>query len=139
MLDIRLIRENPDYVRERLATRDEGLARQVDALLEIDAERRRLETELQRLSSERNRLSKEIGVLRSRKESSTDLESKVRTIGDQISKLGEQVSAAEEAQKELLFGIPNLPHASVPIGADARSNPVIRTRGEHPVFSFKPL
>jgi seryl-tRNA synthetase len=139
MLDIRLIRENPDHVRERLATRDGGLARQVDALLEIDSERRRLETELQRLSSERNRLSKEIGVLRSKKESSADLESKVRTIGDQISKLGEQVSAAEEAQKELLFGIPNLPHPSVPIGADARSNPVVRTWGELPAFNFKPL
>ena len=60
MLDIRLIREKPDYVRERLATRDTDLIRQVDAVLEIDAERRRLETEMQRLSGERNRLSKDM-------------------------------------------------------------------------------
>src|SRR5262249_38149772 len=96
MLDIRLIREKPDYVRERLATRDTDLIRQVDAVLEIDGERRRLETEMQRLSGERNRLSKEIGALRSKKESSSELENKVRTIGDDIAKLGGHVSAADE-------------------------------------------
>ena len=100
MLDIRLIRENPDHFRERLAARDKELVRQIDAVLEIDAERRRLETETQRLSGERNRLSKEIGGLRSKKESSADLESKVRAIGDEITRLGKQVSAVEEAQRE---------------------------------------
>jgi seryl-tRNA synthetase len=139
MLDIRLIRENPDQVRERLATRDRELVRQVDALLELDSERRRLETELQRLSGERNRLSKEVGVLRSKRESSADLESKVRAIGDDIIRLSAEVSTADEAQKELLYGIPNLPHPSVPIGTDASANPVIRTWGERPVLDFKPL
>jgi len=139
MLDIRLIRENPDRVRERLATRDRELIRQVDALLEIDSERRRLETELQRLSSERNRLSKAIGALRAKRESSADLENKVRVIGDEIITLSGEVSIADEAQKELLYGIPNLPHLSVPIGAGANANPVIRTWGERPYFDFKPL
>ena len=139
MLDIRLIRENPDYVRERLATRDTELVREVDALLAIDSERRRLETEQQRLSSERNRLSKAIGLLRAKKESSADLESKVRAIGDQIASLSGEVSKADEAQKQLLYAIPNLPHPSVPIGAGASANPVIRTWGERPYFDFKPL
>jgi seryl-tRNA synthetase len=136
MLDIRLIREDPDHVRKRLATRDRELVRQIDALLEIDSERRRLETELQRLSGERNRLSKEIGVLRSKRESSADLESKVRTIGDEITRLSGKVLTADEAQKELLYGIPNLPHPSVPIGVDASANPVVRTWGEPPVLGF---
>jgi seryl-tRNA synthetase len=139
MLDIRLIRENPDRVRERLATRDRELIRQVDALLEIDFERRRLETELQRLNSERNRLSKAIGALRAKRESSADLENKVRVIGDEITTLSGEVSIADEAQKELLYGIPNLPHLSVPIGAGANANPVIRTWGERPVLHFQPL
>jgi seryl-tRNA synthetase len=139
MLDIRLIRENPDRVRERLATRDRELIRQVDALLEIDSERRRLETELQRLNSERNRLSKAIGALRAKRESSADLENKVRVIGDEIITLSGEVSIADEAQKELLYGIPNLPHLSVPIGAGANANPVIRTWGERPVLHFQPL
>ena len=139
MLDIRLIRENPDRVRERLATRDRELIGQVDALLEIDSERRRLETELQRLNSERNRLSKAIGALRAKRESSADLENKVRVIGDEIITLSGEVSIADEAQKELLYGIPNLPHLSVPIGAGANANPVIRTWGERPVLHFQPL
>ena len=70
MLDIRLIRERPDFVRERLTTRSAELAQQVDEILEIDSERRRLETQLQQLNAERNKLSKEIGMLRSKKESS---------------------------------------------------------------------
>src|SRR6516164_8742594 len=139
MLDIRLMREKPDHFRERLAARDRELVRQIDAVMEIDAERRRVETEAQRLSGERNRLSKQIGVLRSKKESSSELENKVRTIGDDIAKLGGHVSAVDEAQRELLYGIPNLPHPSVPIGADASANPVIRVWGERPVFDFRPL
>ena len=61
MLDIRLIRERPDFVRERLATRNAELAQQVDEVLKVDSERRRLETQLQQLNAERNKLSKEIG------------------------------------------------------------------------------
>jgi seryl-tRNA synthetase len=139
MLDIRLIRDNPDHVRDRLATRDRELVRQIDALLEIDSERRHLETGLQRLSAERNRLSKEIGVLRSKGEPSADSESRVRALGDEITRLAGKVSTADEAQKELLYGIPNLPHPSVPIGSGASANPVIRTWGERPVLDFEPL
>ena len=64
MLDIRLIREKPDFVRERLARRGGGDEAKIDKVLRIDAERRKSETELQRLQSERNRLSKEIGARR---------------------------------------------------------------------------
>jgi seryl-tRNA synthetase len=139
MLDIRLIRENPDQVRERLATRDRALSGQVDLILEIDSQRRRLETELQRLSGEKNRLSKAIGLLRSKKEPSAELESSVRAISDDITRLSGEVTSVEEAQKKLLLGIPNLPHPSVPVGADAGANPVIRTWGERPGLNFKPL
>ena len=78
MLDIRLIRERPDFVRERLATRSAELVQQIDDVLKIDAERRRLETEVQQLNAGRNKLSKEIGILRSKKESSAEQEAKVR-------------------------------------------------------------
>ena len=84
MLDIRLIREKQDFVRERLETRDGGEEAKIDEVLRIDAERRKSETELQRLQSERNRLSKEIGAKRSRKEPSDELEAEVRKIGEQI-------------------------------------------------------
>jgi len=139
MLDIRLIRERPDFVRERLATRSAGSGQQIDEVLKVDLERRRLETQVQQLNAERNKLSKEIGRLRSKKESSVELESKVRAIGEEIVGLNEAASAADELQTKLLLGIPNLPHANAPIGVDASANPEVRIWGEKPVFSFQPL
>src|SRR6266581_9322053 len=73
MLDIRLIREKPDYVRERLATRGGGDERNIDELLQIDAKRRKAETALQQLNADRKRLSKEIGEKRGRAETTADL------------------------------------------------------------------
>ena len=84
MLDIRLLREKPDFVLERLATRGGEEAARIDDLLKVDAERRKTETELQRLQSERNRLSKEIGAKKSKGEATKDLEAEVRKIGEQI-------------------------------------------------------
>jgi seryl-tRNA synthetase len=136
MLDIRLIREQPDLVKGRLATRggDEDVAK-VDEVLRVDAERRKAETALQQLNADRKRLSKEIGGKRARGESSDALETQVREIGDQISLLNEQTSAADEQQRALLLGIPNLPHANAPVGKDASANPVVRTWGEKPALS----
>src|SRR6266700_5118614 len=135
MLDIRLIREKPDFVRERLAARGDGDEARIDDALRIDAERRKSETELQRLQSERNRLSKEIGARRSRKESSEELEAQVRKIGEQIGDLTQRASAFDEAQRNLLLETPNLPHESVPIGKDPSANRVVRTWGEKPPFT----
>ncbi|HMG04497.1 MAG TPA: serine--tRNA ligase [Chthoniobacterales bacterium] len=136
MLDIRLIREQPDLVKTRLATRgsEDDVAR-IDEVLRVDAERRKAETALQQLNADRKRLSKEIGGKRSRGESSDELETRVREIGDQIALLNEQTTAADEKQKELLLGIPNLPHAAAPVGKDASANPVVRSWGEKPELS----
>src|SRR3984893_11253930 len=136
MLDIRLLREKPDFVRERLATLGGDLSSQIDAILAQDAERRRAETELQKHSAERNRLSKEIGQLRAKKLPSAELEAQVRQIGEQITALNAQVAEADERQKGLLLYLPNLPHASVPIGPNDQANPVIRVWGDPPAFSF---
>jgi seryl-tRNA synthetase len=139
MLDIRLIRERPDFVRERLATRKAELAQQVDEVLKVDSKRRRLETQVQQLNAERNKLSKEIGKLRSQKESSAEQESNVRGIGEEIAHLNEAVAAADQFQTELLLGIPNLPNAKAPIGADESANLEVRVWGEKPVLSDPPL
>src|ERR1700732_2074304 len=116
MLDIRLLREKPDFVRERLATRSEDLSAQVDEVLAVDTQRRRAETELQKLNAERNRLSKEIGLLRSRQEPSGDLEARVRAIAEEIKAQDAVVTAADGKQRDLLLNLPNLPHSQVPIG-----------------------
>ncbi|MBV9490900.1 MAG: serine--tRNA ligase, partial [Verrucomicrobia bacterium] len=136
MLDIRLFREQPDHVRERLNAREPGLGDQVDAVLAVDAERRRLETELQKLQAERNRLSKEIGALRAKKANSQELEARVRELGERIGDRNAQVTRADERQRSLLLALPNLPHPGAPVGADVSANPVVRVWGEPPRYPF---
>jgi len=132
MLDIRLIREKPDFVRERLATRGGGDDAKIDDVLRVDVERRTAETALQQLNGDRKRLSKEIGGKKSRGEPTDDLEQRVREIAEQIADLSKRTTAAEEEQNELLLRIANLPHENVPVGKDAAANRVVRTWGEKP-------
>jgi seryl-tRNA synthetase len=132
MLDIRLIREKPDFVRERLATRGGGDEGRIEELLQLDAERRKTDTALQQLNAERNRLSKEIGAKRSRKETTDELEAQVRRIGEQIVDLSHRATSGENAQRDLLLQIPNLPHETVPIGKDPSGNRIVRSWGEKP-------
>jgi seryl-tRNA synthetase len=132
MLDIRLIREKPDFVRERLATRAGGDDAKIDEILQLDAERRKTETELQRSQSERNRLSKEIGGKKSRGELTDELEAQVRKIGQQVGDLTQRANALDAAQRNLLLETPNLPQESVPIGKDPSANRFVRTWGEKP-------
>jgi seryl-tRNA synthetase len=139
MLDIRLIREKPDFVRERIASRGGDDAAKIDELLKVDAERRKAETELQQLQSERNRLSKEIGGRKSRSEATKDLEAEVRKIGDEIVDLEQRSASFDEQQRNLLFEIPNLPHESVPFGKDPSANKLVREWGIKPKLSGKAL
>src|SRR3954466_2486155 len=104
MLDIRLIREQPDLVRDRLATRGGDDAAKIDEVLRVDTERRKAETALQQLNADRKRLSKEIGGKRAKGEPTQEIEEQVRQIGDQITGLNEQTSAFDEQQRQLLLG-----------------------------------
>ena len=138
MLDIRLIRENPTYVRERLATRGGDGHLKIDEILECDRQRRELETRLQQLNSDRKRLSKEIGMKRSKGEPTPELEEQVRGIGEEITLLNEQTVQADQAQRNLLLQLPNLPHDQNPIGLDASANPEVKVWGEKPTLAFAP-
>ena len=132
MLDIRIVREQPDFVKSRLALRCSGDEEKIDELLRVDAERRKAETALQALNAERKKLSKEIGGMRSRGQDSLELENRVRKIGEEIARLNEDVNLVDRQQKEMLLEIPNLPHLKVPIGKDASANPVVRSWGAKP-------
>src|SRR5439155_17913356 len=94
MLDIKLIRERPDFFRERLATRGAGDEGKISRLLEIDEHRRRLLAEVEELKAQRNRVSKEIGTLMAQKNiADADVKkNETRRIGDKIKELDEQVS-----------------------------------------------
>ncbi len=135
MLDIRLIRENPDLIKTRLATRGGDSHLQIDAILEIDAERRKLETRLQQLQADRNRMSKEIGAKKKAGEDTSEIEATVRGFGEETAELNRQAAAADEQQRNLLLSVPNLPHEAAPIGKDASENPVVKTWGEKPAVA----
>jgi seryl-tRNA synthetase len=139
MLDIRLVREQPDLVKSRVATRGGGDEAKIDEVLRVDAERRKAETALQQLNADRKRLSKEIGGKRSRGEKADELEGQVRQIGERIGHLTEQTTKLDEEQRNLLLQIPNIPHELVPVGKDASANRVVRSWGEKPELGGKIL
>lgn len=134
MLDIKVIRDNPELVKERLANRHDGSADLIDEVLACDETRRKNETAKQALQSERKTTSKEIGKLRANGEDSSAIEAEVKKIGEQIKALDDEASKAASRQEELLLNIPNLPHEACPIGDDEEANPVIRSWGEKPAL-----
>lgn len=140
MLDIRLIRERPDFVRERLATRGAGDDAKIAEALALDEERRKCLTEVEQLKAQRNRVSKEIGALMGQKKiaEADAKKAETRAMGDRITELDRQAADIESKRDAILWRLPNLPHAEVPIGKDAADNPVIRTWGDKPASTFKP-
>src|SRR5688572_31089294 len=138
MLDIRLIREQTDAIKGRLANRGGSAAEQVDAVLRCDVQRRQAETRLQQLQADRNRISKEIGIKKKAGEDTSAIEAEVRGAGEEIKRLNEEAAALDAEQRELLLSIPNVPHPQCPVGADASSNPEVRVWGAKPTFDFTP-
>jgi seryl-tRNA synthetase len=140
VLDIKLIREKADFVRQRLATRGAGDEKLIDGILQADEQRRKSLAEVETLKSQRNRVSKEIGALMGQKKI-TEAETKkneTRELGDKIAELEKLVAKADADRDQLMLRVPNLPHESVPPGKTAEDNPEIRVNGEKANFTFKP-
>jgi seryl-tRNA synthetase len=140
MLDIKLIREHPDQVRQRLASRGGGDEAKISELLDLDENRRKLLSEVEQLKATRNRAAKEIGALMGQKKLAEAEAKKAesKNAGERIAELDRQVAEIESRRDAMLLRLPNLPHSSVPAGKDASDNPEIRTWGQKPSFSFKP-
>ncbi|MDT7603302.1 MAG: seryl-tRNA synthetase, partial [Acidobacteriota bacterium] len=139
MLDLNFVRENLDHVRAALEARNHTTA-PLDQFARLDAERRRIISESDNLNAERNTASKEIGALM-KSGHKDEAESRRKAVGelkDRIAELDTRRDEAESKMKELLSTLPNLPHASVPVGADESANEEIRRWGEPPRFDFEP-
>ncbi len=136
MLDLKLIREQPDAVRQRLRTRRSAV--DIAAVLESDERRRAAITEGDRLKNERNEISKTIGARKKAGQDTTEIQRQTRDMGERIAELDAEVRQIEESQRTLLLAIPNLPHESVPEGDDAASNVVVREWGLPKEFPFAP-
>ena len=140
MLDIKLIREKTDFVRQRLAARGAGDESKIDELLKLDDQRRKSLAEVETLKSLRNRVSKEIGALMGQKKIAEAEAKKAETkdLGEKIAALDKQATEAEAARDTLMLQLPNLPHESVVIGKSAEDNPEIRVHGAQMHHAFKP-
>jgi seryl-tRNA synthetase len=140
VLDIKLIREKSDFVRERLAARGAGDEKLIDGILLADEQRRKSLVELEALKSQRNRVSKEIGALMGQKKiaEAEAKKSETRDLGDKIAELEKQVTRADADRDQLMLRVPNLPHATVPHGKSAEDNPEIRLYGQKGAFTFTP-
>ena len=140
MLDIKLIREQPDHVRERLAARGAGDDAKISEVLDLDEQRRKALMEVEQLKAERNKVSKEIGALMAQKktEEAEARKRQTREMGDRVAVLDKQVAEVEAALNAILLRLPNLPHAKVALGRTAAENPTVRTWGDKPTMPFKP-
>jgi seryl-tRNA synthetase len=134
MLDLKLIRDNPDLVRAGLRKRGADPVL-VDRVLDADRKRRELVAEVERLRAEQNRVSAEIPKLADRSRQARIAE--MREVAAKIKALEPDLAAAEETRDGILLLFPNLPHDSVP-GGDASANVVLRTWGSPPAFGFTP-
>jgi seryl-tRNA synthetase len=140
VLDIKLIRDQPDFVRQRLATRGAGDEALVDQIFKTDEQSRKILKLLEDQKAKRNRISKEIGALMGQKkiEEAEAKKKETRELGENIAALEESLSGPEAERKRLMLCVPNLPHASVPEGKTAADNPEVRAHGSKPDFAFKP-
>lgn len=137
MLDIKVIREKADVVRQGIKAKNCDPAL-VDQVLASDASRRDLLRQVETLKSERNSISKQIGALRKQGEDTTQIQAQVREMGKQIAELDETVRQVDIDLQAAMLMIPNIPGATTPIGSDESANVVRRDWGEKRAFSFKP-
>jgi seryl-tRNA synthetase len=136
VLDINLIRENPEVVRESLRVRQMETA-PVDQILSLDEQRRTVIQEVENLKAERNLVSKEIGKMKDPAERQAKIDS-MRAVGEQIAELDERLRTLETELNDLLANMPNIPDPQTPYGKDEDENVVVRTSGEIPQFDFEP-
>lgn len=138
MLDIKRIRENFDEVAEGLSRRGAEIAL-AETARDLDAKRRAIVVQADELKTQRNARSKEIGALKKAGQNTDAVQADVRLIGEQIAALDEELRQTEEALETAMLRIPNVPCKTIPTGADATANRVVRSWGSTPSFTFKPL
>jgi seryl-tRNA synthetase len=134
MLDLRLIREQPDEVRARLGARGQDI--DWEGLRKGDQERRELLAKVEELRHQRKTASDQIAKLKREKQPADSFMQETRDVGDRIKALEDSLRDSEERLNAIALRIPNIPHQSVPAGADAAANPEVRRWGAPPAFAF---
>lgn len=139
MLDIKIIRENPDRVKAALKTRNADYDSYIDEILEIDEKRRKLSTETDALKAEQNKVSKQIPIMKKNGENTDAVMAEMKEISEKIKNDNAVISELESKQRDTLLRIPNIPSETTPIGKDDSENVELRKWGEPSKFDFEPL
>ena len=136
MLDLKLVRANPEMVEKALLSR--GIQGGLDKFLELDRERRNCQVRADELKSFRNQASAEVGRLKKEGKDTSELQARIREIGQEIKNLDDRMKEIDDRLTEILLNIPNLPHESVPLGSGDADNVEVRRWGEPRRFDFDP-
>ncbi|MBQ4327965.1 MAG: serine--tRNA ligase [Clostridia bacterium] len=138
MLDIKFIKENVEYTKERLKTRNANYDDKIDELIALDAERRALIADTEAKKAEQNRINKTIPALKKEGKDVTPIFAEMKALSDTVKADNERISVIDETMTNTLLSIPNLPNATVQTGADDSDNVEIRRWGEPRAFDFEP-
>jgi len=139
MLDIKLIREDPELVKKAILDRDMSAeVADVEGALDLDAQRRGILVKVEELKHERNQASEQIVALKKEGKDTTSITDSMRTISERIKEMDAEVRDIDERLRTVMLDIPNIPDESVPVGPDESFNKEIRRFGEPPSFTFKP-
>jgi len=136
MLEIKFVSQNLSSVKGALAAR--GYQIDLESFKACDDERRVFLQQIEALRHQRNVVSDQIAAMKKAGDNAETLVAEMRSVSARIKELDKQLSENQTTLTDILLGIPNIPHGSVPLGADETDNPVIRTVGELPQFSFDP-
>ena len=134
MLDIKFVRQNLEQVQKALGTRSN--AAQLETFIEWDNRRRAILIEAENLKHRRNVVSEEIAALKKKGQDAENLVSEMREVSSKIKEMDKELSEIEAKANDILMVIPNIPHASVPVGKDEKDNPEVKRSGEPRKFDF---
>ena len=136
MLELAFVRDHLELVEQKLAQR--GWSMKLDQFREVDQNRRKLLTEVEGLKNQRNKASEEIGRLKKQGQDANGIIQEMKGLSDRIQQLDQEVGQLDVQMHEILVNLPNLPHASVPVGASAEQNVEVRRWSQPRQFSFPP-
>lgn len=138
MLDIKMVRANPDLVKQAMKTRNKDMDAQVDRVIAIDAERRELSAKADGVKARQNAASKDIARLKKEGGDASAIMDEMKRLAEEGKELSARAADLETEQRNILLSIPNIPHASVPVGKDDTENVEQRRWGEPRAFEFEP-
>lgn len=138
MLDIKVIRANPELVKQAMKNRSKDMDQEIDAILAIDEQRRAINVDVDNKKAEQNRASKQIPLYKKEGKDVAPLLAEMKVLSETIKEQGQKLAELEEQQDVLIHMIPNIPNETVPVGKDDSENVELRRWGEQTPFDYEP-